>query len=62
MAPTLSGYNGSKFALLKVIEALCAENLDLHVVSMHPGVGTCHQHICSRPKTSTAILVAITSF
>lgn len=36
-----SGYNASKFAALKFFEILAAENPDLHVVSMHPGVGTC---------------------
>lgn len=35
-----SGYNISKFALLKFFEILAAENPDVHVVSMHPGVGT----------------------
>lgn len=36
-----SGYNASKFAALKFFEILAAENPDLHVASMHPGVGMC---------------------
>ena len=34
-----SGYNSSKFATLKFFEILAVENPDVHVVSMHPGVG-----------------------
>jgi len=36
---TFSAYNSSKFATLKFFEILAVENPDLHVVSMHPGVG-----------------------
>ncbi len=36
-----SAYNSSKFAVLKMFEILAAETPDVHVMSMHPGVGTC---------------------
>ena len=35
----LSAYNSSKFAGLKLLESIGAEIPDLHVVSLHPGVG-----------------------
>lgn len=34
-----SSQNSSKFATLKFFEILAAGNPDIHVVSMHPGVG-----------------------
>lgn len=40
LAPKLSAYNASNFALLKLTETLAAENEDFRVVSLHPGVGT----------------------
>lgn len=39
MASNFSSYNASKFAALKLLENIGAETPDLHVVSMHPGVG-----------------------
>lgn len=36
---TYSSYNSSKIATLKFFEILAVENPDVHVVSMHPGVG-----------------------
>lgn len=39
MAKNFSAYNSSKFAEVKMLEILAAENPDLHVVTMHPGVG-----------------------
>ena len=38
MSKGFSAYNSSKIATLKVLQTLADENLDLHVVAMHPGV------------------------
>lgn len=39
MQEGFSAYNSSKFAALKTFEVVAVENPDLHVVSMHPGIG-----------------------
>ncbi|KAF2158998.1 hypothetical protein M409DRAFT_38018 [Zasmidium cellare ATCC 36951] len=39
MAKNYSVYNSSKFAEVKLLEILGKEEEDLHVVTMHPGVG-----------------------
>jgi len=53
-----SSYNSSKFAVLKMFEILAVENPDVHVVSMHPGVGTCR--IWSLHNRSRLLLTLIT--
>lgn len=35
-----SSYNASKLGGIKFFEIVAAENPDVHVVNMHPGVGT----------------------
>lgn len=37
-----SGYNRSKFAVLKIMEIMAEETKDVYVVSMHPGIGVFH--------------------
>lgn len=34
-----TAYNSSKLAAIKMLEILAVEHPDLHVVSMHPGIG-----------------------
>lgn len=39
MAKNYSSYNSSKMALLKILQTIADETPDLHVVSLHPGIG-----------------------
>ena len=52
MSAKFSGYNASKFAALKMLETLARENEDLHVVSMHPGVGK----LCLKDQRNASFL------
>lgn len=52
-----SGYNSSKFATLKFYEILAVENPDVHIVSMHPGVGR-STHPSAPSPASFALLIS----
>ena len=53
-----SAYNSSKMAVAKFFEILAVENPDVHVVTMHPGVGKSKTSSCSTANMRVNVVFA----
>ncbi|KAK4552090.1 hypothetical protein LTR86_010626 [Recurvomyces mirabilis] len=60
LAENWTAYNSSKFAAVKMLQDLASELPDLHVVSMHPGVGMSKQSCHHSQLVDDVLMTTIT--